>query len=119
MILLVDDSAESRYPIARHLGRAGYDIREAGTGSEALRLARLGADAIILDVKLRDMSGFGVCEKLKADPVTAHIPVIMYSSYYRFDADRQQALDLGAAEYLSGTPDPDELVQVLRFLVSN
>jgi DNA-binding response OmpR family regulator len=79
----------------------------------------MGAAAVILDVKLRDMTGFDLCQKLKADSVTAKIPIIMYSAYYLFDADRQHALDLGAAEYLARKPDPDELLQILRRLISN
>jgi len=119
MILVVDDLPLSRYPLVRHLEQAGYDVREAATGSEGLRLARMGAEAVILDVKLVDMTGFDVCQKLSADSVTAKIPIIMYSAHYLSDTDRQHALDLGAAEYLARKPDPDELLQVLRRLVSN
>jgi two-component system, OmpR family, response regulator PrrA len=49
-VLVVDDRPDARYSLARPLAHAGFDVREAATGREALRLARLQVDAIVLDI---------------------------------------------------------------------
>jgi CheY-like chemotaxis protein len=70
-----NDDEASRYVIGRHLRNAGYEVRDATTGGEALALAPLGPLLIVLDVSLPDLSGFDVCRRLKADRGTAQIPV--------------------------------------------
>ena len=60
-ILLVDDDRAKRYTIAKTLVRAGFEVQEAGTGGEALRLVASLPDLVILDVKLPDIDGFEVC----------------------------------------------------------
>ena len=67
VILHVDDNPATRYTIGRTLGREGFKVREAATGREALRLAKEGPDLVILDVKLPDIGGFEVCQRIKAD----------------------------------------------------
>ncbi len=69
-ILLVDDDEAKRYSIGKILRRAGYSVHEAGTGSEALRLAATQPDLVVLDVRLPDMDGFEVCRRIKSDPAT-------------------------------------------------
>ena len=67
MLLLIDDLPYSGLPLVHALAGAGYDVREAPTGREGLRLARLDADIVILDAKLPDIDGFEVCRLLKQD----------------------------------------------------
>ena len=74
-ILVVDDNEAERYYVARVLRKAGFEVTEAGTGQEALRLAGEVPDLVTLDVRLPDLSGFEVCRRLKADLVTRDIPV--------------------------------------------
>jgi CheY-like chemotaxis protein len=76
-ILVVDDRPDSRYATARPLAAAGFDVRETATGRDALRLARLQVDVIVLDLVLPDMDGYDVLRRLKADPATSQIPVIV------------------------------------------
>jgi DNA-binding response OmpR family regulator len=57
--------------MARPLAAAGFDVRETTTGRDALRLARLPTDVIVLDIVLSDMDGFEVLRRLKADAVTS------------------------------------------------
>src|SRR5262249_48329409 len=78
-ILNVDDDLATRYAVTRTLQRAGFTVREASTGQEALALARENPDLILLDVQLPDITGFEVCQRLKADPATAPIPVLQMS----------------------------------------
>jgi len=78
-VLIVDDDRASRYVLKRWLdGR--YQVDEASSGHEGLRLAATRPDAIFLDVVMPDLTGFEVLERLKADPVTRDIPVVVYTA---------------------------------------
>jgi DNA-binding response OmpR family regulator/serine phosphatase RsbU (regulator of sigma subunit) len=108
-VLLVDDDAAKRYVLATWMRRAGYIVREVGTGRDALA-AVAGADLVLLDVNLPDMSGFDVCRQIKADPQTAAIPVIQVSATAVEVADRTHGLTQGADAYLTEPTDPEELL---------
>ena len=118
-ILLVDDNDVGRYALSRLLRREGFVVTEAATGHEALRLAAAAPqpDLIILDVKLPDMSGFAVCQALKQQPATAHLPVLQLSAVYVQEADKVQGLESGADAYLTGPVDPPVLLATLRALL--
>src|SRR5215813_3595193 len=118
-ILLVDDNEGGRYALSRLLRREGFDVIEAATGQEALRLAAAvpPPDLIILDVKLPDMSGLTVCHTLKQQPATAHLPVLHLSAIYVQDSDKVQGLESGADAYLTGPIDPPVLLATLRSLL--
>ena len=116
MLLLIDDLPYSRLPLVHALTRAGYDVREAATGREGLRLARHDADIVVLDAKLPDMNGFEVCRLLKNDRVTSPIPVIMYSAYFASDEAAREAAKAGADAYLARTENAAELLNLLQRL---
>lgn len=78
-ILVVDDDVASRYVLKRWLtGR--YVVDEAESGQDGLRLAARHPDAIFLDIVMPDLTGFEVIERLKADPATRDIPVVVYTA---------------------------------------
>jgi len=108
-LLLVDDDEAKRYVLATWLRRAGYVVTEVGTGREALASVA-GADLVLLDVNLPDMSGFDVCHQIKSDPRTAAIPVIQVSSTAVEVADRAHGLTQGADAYLVEPTEPAELL---------
>jgi CheY-like chemotaxis protein len=119
-ILVVDDSATKRYLLVSWLTRAGFTVRQAETGGEALDvLPGSGVDLVVLDVKLPDMSGFDVCEEIKSNPVYGALPVIHVSAHAVDVVDRTQGLNRGADAYLVEPIEPDELVAtaqaVLRY----
>lgn len=119
-ILVVDDSATKRYLLVSWLTRAGFTVREAETGGQALAmLPGAGADLVVLDVKLPDMSGFEVCERIKTDPAYGVLPVIHVSAHAVDVVDRTQGLNRGADAYLVEPIEPDELIAtaqaVLRY----
>ena len=119
VILVVDDTLASRYITSSWLQRSGHQVIEASTGAEALRtLATRAVDLVILDVGLPDMSGFEVCERIKADPGPPR-PVIHLSATSVRGADRAQGLTRGADAYLVEPVEPDELLatvaSVLRY----
>ena len=119
-VLVVDDSATKRYLLVSWLSRAGFTVRQAETGTEALRtLPGSGVDLVVLDVKLPDMSGFDVCEKIKTDPAYGVLPVVHVSAHAVDVSDRTQGLNRGADAYLVEPIEPDELIAtcpaVLRY----
>ena len=113
VVLVVDDTAASRYVAGSWLRRHGYRVLEAETGAEAL--AVLGAepvDIVVLDVMLPDMSGFEVCEQIKADPAMGQ-PVIHLSATAVRAADRVSGLNRGADAYLTEPVEPGELMATI------
>lgn len=116
-ILVVDDRPDSRYATVRTLEAAGHDVRETGSGRDALRLARLRPDLIVLDVVLQDMDGFELCEKLQADAVTASIPVVMKTAVYGDPEHRRRGLASGAEEYLVDPVSPEHLASTVAALL--
>ena len=114
-ILIVDDYPGARYLRSRILSEGGYEVLEAGTGAEALALARARKPSLILlDVNLPDISGFEVCEQLKRDPTTAAIPVIQITGAWLSEEDRRRGLGSGADAYLV---EPVDDVTLLRNVV--
>jgi signal transduction histidine kinase/CheY-like chemotaxis protein len=81
-VLLIDDEETSRYVIRQMLGGCGpLLVHEAETGAEGVRLARsLRPDVVLLDLRLPDIDGFDVMDRLRADPLTASIPIIVCTS---------------------------------------
>ncbi|MFK3980661.1 SpoIIE family protein phosphatase [Micromonospora sp. NPDC050397] len=110
-ILVVDDSAAKRYLLVSWLTRAGFTVIQADSGTAALdRIEREDVDLVVLDVRLGDMSGFEVSERIKADPRHASRPVIHVSAHAVSVADRTQGLARGADAYLVEPIEPDELI---------
>ena len=117
-LLIVDDNVATRYALRRRLERHGYEVLEAGTGSEGLTLiASEALDALILDVNLPDMSGFDIVRILRADAHTALLPVIHVSAASIQTGDIITGLDAGADAYLIHPVDPDVLLATLRTLL--
>ena len=118
IILNVDDNEPGRYATTRILNRAGFQVIEAGTGKEALRLARSASpQLIILDINLPDMNGIEVCRQLKTDPQTATTMVLQISATNIAVLDRVQSLSAGADSFLVEPMEPEELEAVARALL--
>ncbi|MDT0426420.1 MULTISPECIES: fused response regulator/phosphatase [Streptomyces] len=114
-VLVLDDNDTNRYIVSSWLRRAGHTVVEAADGTEGLSLLASAPDGelpelAVVDVKLPDMSGFEVCEQIKADPRTASLPVIHVSATAIELADRTQGLHRGADAYLTEPIAPDELL---------
>ncbi|MEV0623784.1 SpoIIE family protein phosphatase [Nonomuraea sp. NPDC050404] len=108
-VLVVDDTPTKRYILSSWLRRAGHRVIEARGGEEALRtLAAQRVDLVVLDVRLPDIPGHEVCERIKADPATASIPVVQVSANAITVADRAEGLERGADAYLAEPIEPAE-----------
>jgi signal transduction histidine kinase len=117
--MLVDDDTMGRYALSRLLRREGFDVTEVATGHEALQLAAAGPqpDLIILDIRLPDMSGLRVCQILKQQQATAHIPVLQLSAVYIQESDKVQGLESGADAYLTSPVDLPVLLATVQALL--
>ncbi|MFN8378126.1 MAG: adenylate/guanylate cyclase domain-containing protein [Anaerolineae bacterium] len=109
-ILVVDDIYESRRLLADVVMALGVEPVEAASGPEALaRAVDSRPDLIVLDVSMPGMSGFEVVERLKQDPETAAIPVLMLTALADVE-HRVMGLKLGADDYLTKPYNPRELM---------
>ncbi|HEX4125702.1 MAG TPA: response regulator [Tepidisphaeraceae bacterium] len=98
----------------RVLEASGFSVRAALEGGDALRQAwRLAPDVVLLDLMLPDMTGFEVCEQLKANSESAEIPVIMVTALAD-EGSRQRGIDAGAYAYVTKPYDPDLLIEMIR-----
>ena len=116
-ILYVDDTEAQRYAVSRVLRRAGFDVRQASSGQQALEMSTSGPDLVVLDVNLPDINGIEVCKRIKADQSTSHIPVLQVSATLVDTRHRVAGLEGGADAYLVQPIDPDELVATIRSLL--
>ncbi|MDX2230002.1 MAG: response regulator [Leptolyngbyaceae cyanobacterium bins.349] len=117
-ILCIDDNPTNRYVVQRHLTSAGFHVVEANSGEAGLRaIAQSPPDLIILDVRLPDISGFEVCQRLKENPATVNIPVLHLSAAYTRSEDRVQGLEMGADAYLVQPVEALELLATIRALL--
>jgi PAS domain S-box-containing protein len=116
-ILVVDDSELVRDVTSSMLRGAGFEVTEAGTGAEGLRLASARPDLIVLDVHLPDIDGREICRQIKANPETASIPVLHLSGTFREVEDRVKGLELGADGYLTKPVGKAELIATVNALL--
>jgi CheY-like chemotaxis protein len=117
-VLVIDDEEANRYTTRLMLQHGGFQVKEASTGYEGLRLAGELPAAIILDLHLPDISGIDLCLLLKASPVTAHIPIINVTAAYAGSEERSQALDAGADGYLTRPLEPARLLATMQTLLA-
>jgi PAS domain S-box-containing protein len=117
-ILVVDDNEAERYYISRVLSKAGFAVREAATGLEALALTQADNPALVtLDVRLPDLNGFEVCRRLKGNPATRDVPVLHISASFTSPENKAEGLEGGADGYLAHPVDAGELVATVRSLL--
>lgn len=113
-ILVVDDEPANRSLLQEVLETDGHAFREAADGVQALReVARARPDAILLDVEMPELDGIQVCRRLKADPETAPIPIILVTAHSTRD-ERLSAMSAGANDFLAKPVDLAELRLRLR-----
>ncbi len=110
-ILVIDDDPTVHDLMTRYLGKEGYRVVVAADGQAGLSLAREAKpDLITLDVLMAEMDGWAVLSALKADPVTADIPVVVLTM---FD-NKEMGFALGASDYMTKPVDRERLLTVLR-----
>jgi len=116
-VLVVDDSLPNRKLLEARLQEEYFEVLGAASGAEAITLAqRWSPDIILLDVLMPVMDGFEACRRLKAQPSTAHIPVVMVTSL-NDQSERVRGLDAGADDFLVKPVDQATLFARLRALL--
>jgi len=118
LILNVDDYEASRYARSQMLQRAGFQVIEAGTGAESIRLAsERRPDLVLLDVNLPDMDGFEVCRRLRAQAATLTVPIVHISATFLSDRAEELAYEGGADSYLTDPVEPAVLLATIHSLL--
>lgn len=116
-VLVVEDSLTQRELICALLQKTGLKVVVARDGLEALEhLEKFIPDAIILDIVMPRMNGYEVCRKLKSNPKTKDIPVILCSTKSE-ESDRYWGLKQGADAYIAKPFQPAELISTLKQLL--
>lgn len=116
-VLVVDDIPANVKLLEARLTAEYFDVTTAMSGPEALEICeRAQCDIVLLDVMMPGMDGFEVCRRLKANPLTHHIPVVMVTALVQ-PADRVQGLEAGADDFLTKPVSDIALISRVRSLV--
>jgi twitching motility two-component system response regulator PilH len=118
MVLVVEDSIPQRQMITELLRKSGLQVTAASDGVEALEHIQAGEhpDLVVLDIVMPRMNGYEVCRRLKADPITQNVPVILCSSKGE-EFDRYWGMKQGADAYIAKPFQPTELVGTVKQLL--
>lgn len=115
-VLLVEDNAEMRAYIRKHLAK-DFDLLEAANGQDALALAlQTMPDLVLSDVMMPKMNGYELCKRLKSTAETSHIPVLLLTAKSS-QAEKIEGLELGADDYLGKPFDAKELILRMSNLI--
>ncbi len=116
-VLVVDDIPANVKLLEAKLGAEYFDVVTANSGEQALALiGKELPDIVLLDVMMPGMDGFEVCRRIKANPATAHLPVVMVTALDQL-ADRVQGLEAGADDFLTKPVNDIALFARVRSLV--
>jgi two-component system chemotaxis response regulator CheY len=117
-VLVVDDAATVRLYHTQLLDAAGFEVREAVNGLEAVEYAMAGEfDLFIIDVNMPKMNGYACIERLRGEQVATRAPIVVVSTEDR-PADADRAYAVGANLYLVKPVDADRLVRLATMLTA-
>jgi CheY-like chemotaxis protein len=110
-ILVVDDDDDFREALSEVLGEAGYPVQQAENGEVALaRVAEEAPGIVLLDLKMPVLDGWGVMERMRGEPRSAAIPILILSAYgFEWEAEL-----LGAQGYIPKSVGMDEILERVR-----
>ena len=110
-ILVVDDDEDFRETLAEVLAEAGYPVQQAGDGEAALKkVAEEAPGIVLLDLKMPVLDGWGVMERMRAEPRSAAVPILILSAYgFEWEAEL-----LGAQGYIPKGVGMDEILERVR-----
>ena len=116
-ILVADDITQNVKLLRVILTASAYDVIEAYNGEEALEKAKTeNPDLILLDVMMPGLTGYEVCQKLRADGMTKNIPIVMITALHEMD-DRIKGIEAGADDFISKPFNKAELLARVKSLL--
>jgi two-component system cell cycle response regulator len=116
-VLIVDDIPANVRLLGARLTAEYFDVLTASSGREALQICERGdVDIVLLDVMMPEMDGFETCARLKANPKTHHLPVLMVTALDQ-PSDRVKGLNAGADDFLTKPVDDVQLMARVKSLV--
>jgi phosphate regulon transcriptional regulator PhoB len=116
-ILVVEDESDIRELLRYNLSQEGFAVEEAADGAEAFdRIARRSPDLVLLDLMLPRMPGLELCRRLRAQPDTAQLPIIVLTAKGS-EVDRILGLEIGADDYIVKPFSPREVVARVKALL--
>ncbi len=116
-VLIVDDNPQGAELLEAYLSESNYELRMASDGDETLEIVKTWQpDLILLDIMMQRISGFEVCKRLRADPATADILVLMITALDQ-TSDIDRAVEAGTNEFLSKPINKSELILRVRSLL--
>lgn len=117
-ILIIDDDTDTLRLVGMMLEKQGYQIAVASNGPQGLLKAENeNPDLILLDVMMPEMDGYEVARRLRSNPDTAHIPILMFTAKAQLD-DKVAGFESGADDYLTKPTHPSELLAHVRALLA-
>jgi len=118
-ILIIEDDPGSRRLTEFTLKREGYEVLTAGNGLEGLnKINRDQPDLVVLDVMLPGIDGYEIARRIRSQPETAKLPILMLSGKVRAE-DKTTGLQVGANDYLSKPASPALIVQKVSALLGD
>jgi CheY-like chemotaxis protein len=119
-VLAVDDTKNDRLLLTKIVSCAGYDVKSACNGIEALEMIEHEKpDLIISDIMMPEMDGFWLCMKLKNNPGTRDIPIIFYTATYTEYEDEKLAMLEGAAGFIRKPAEPLRIIEMIKNTMEN
>ncbi|HEY3306762.1 MAG TPA: response regulator [Candidatus Binatia bacterium] len=116
-ILYVEDNEYNLKIVRQLLSRTSYRLIEAVDGEQGVATAlREVPDLVLMDIQLPKLSGLDATRRIRTDPKTAHVPIVVITSF-ALSGDSEKAKEAGASAYLAKPYSPRELLQMIRKLV--
>ena len=115
--LVIDDEEYIQHILNFSFGAEGYDVLTASDGEEGINKAKNEKpDIIVMDIMMPKMDGYEACKRIKADPETKDIPVILLTAKGR-EADRKLGADAGADDYVVKPFSPGRLIERVEGMI--
>ena len=117
-VLVAEDNPQGAELLEAYLAGTGYEVRTAADGESTLRLVRKWKpDLILLDVMMPKLSGFEVCKRVKADPATQDVAVIMVTALDQ-PSDVERAVEVGTNDFLTKPINKTDLLLRVRTMLA-
>lgn len=118
-ILVADDNPQGAELIEAYLDGTGWDVRLSADGGDTLQLVRdWNPDVILLDIMMPKLSGFEVCKRLRADPATKDLPILMITALDQA-SDVDRAVDAGTNDFLTKPINKMDLVRRVQAMLAS